>query len=263
METKIVYFDESGDTGIIKTSSNAFVLTSCSVPAADWQKNFDIIRSFRKHLKDQYNLPLSEEIHTKNFVYGKYPYFKKFGIDAESRKALLQEYNTMIGSLSINIVNVVINKGMIGRDDNYNVLDTALTFNLQRIDNTSSGVWNYLIITDPGRTAEMVSIARKRRVYNPIRSHFGGSYNSPLRYMIEDILEKDSMESYFIQISDYISFIVMMYFRTKFLCQPLSKTVETVLGSDFAENALSELKEAGVLNLKASKTRFGIVVTPK
>lgn len=31
METKIVYFDESGDTGIIKTSSDAFVLTSCCV----------------------------------------------------------------------------------------------------------------------------------------------------------------------------------------------------------------------------------------
>ncbi len=50
-------------------------------------------------------------------------------------------------------------------------------------------------------------------MYNPIKSHFGGSNNLPIKNMIEDILPKDSAESYFIQMCDFVSFFSDLYFR--------------------------------------------------
>lgn len=38
METNLVYFDETGDDGLIKTSSETFILTSIYMKSEDWQK---------------------------------------------------------------------------------------------------------------------------------------------------------------------------------------------------------------------------------
>ena len=61
----------------------------------------------------------------------------------------------------------------------------------------------------------MKKTARAIRNYNPITSIFNNDnyYNSPIKNMIEDILEKDSKESYFIQVCDFISYVVNLYFK--------------------------------------------------
>ena len=81
------------------------------------------------------------------------------------------------------------------------MLENALKYNIQRIENDSKGEWNYLIITDKGRTAPMRKTARAIRVFNPIQSQYSYGYrNQPIKNLIEDIMEKDSSESYFIQV---------------------------------------------------------------
>ena len=47
METNIVYFDESGDEGLIRYSSNTFILTSIYLSTDNWQKNFNQMRFHR------------------------------------------------------------------------------------------------------------------------------------------------------------------------------------------------------------------------
>ena len=56
----------------------------------------------------------------------------------------------------------------------------------------------------------MRKTARAIRNFNPITSLFDTNsyYNSPIKNMVEDILEKDSSDSYFIQINDFISYII-------------------------------------------------------
>lgn len=51
METKIVYFDETGDDGLNTKSSDTFILTSVYMPCGSWQDNYNIIRAFRCNLK--------------------------------------------------------------------------------------------------------------------------------------------------------------------------------------------------------------------
>lgn len=51
METKIVYFDETGDDGNNTLSGSTFTLTGTYMFATDWQDNFNTIRSLRHELK--------------------------------------------------------------------------------------------------------------------------------------------------------------------------------------------------------------------
>ena len=100
---------------------------------------------------------------------------------------------------------MIIDKSRAKRDD-YPVLENALTYSVQRIENDSAGKWKRLILSDKGRVGVMSHTVRKIRAFNPIPSMFGEAYrNQPIRNMVEDILEKDSKESYFIQACDFIS----------------------------------------------------------
>ena len=53
-ETMIAYFDETGDDGIINSSSDDFVLTSLYMSAENWQKNFNVMKNCRALLKEKY-----------------------------------------------------------------------------------------------------------------------------------------------------------------------------------------------------------------
>ena len=103
------------------------------------------------------------------------------------------------------------------KDNNYHVLENALKYNIQRIENDSDRQWNYLVITDEGRIAPMRKTARAIRAFNPIQSKYlPGFVNHPISNMIEDIMEKNSSESYFIQICDFVSFFYIYISKSKF-----------------------------------------------
>ncbi len=166
--------------------------------------------------------------------------------------------------MDFKIVNVIIDKVRI-KSDNYQVLENALKYNIQRIENDSAGEWNYLIITDEGRIAPMRKTARAIRAFNPIQSKYSyGFVNQPITNMIEDIMEKNSAESYFIQICDFVSFFVHLYFKNEFRQEALPKRVGNVIDDIFVKRVMATLKKSGKLNLKANETnKYGLVIYPK
>lgn len=214
-------------------------------------------------MKDEYGFHISEEMHTKHLLSDKDPY-RKYGWTPEQRQEIIKKFTLCIADLDIQIINVIIDKTAIVHPD-YNVLEKALTYNIQRIDNDSGGKWNYLIITDKGRIAPMRKTARAIRAYNPIQSKFSFDYkNRPIKNLIEDILEKDSEESYFIQICDFVSYFVHLYYKSIYLKEALPNRVSRVVDPKFVKRVLITLKSAGKLNLKAnSKSAFGLVVYPR
>ena len=262
MNTYLTYFDETGDDGANTKSSNQFVLTSMYIDANLWLENFEKIKICRKHLKEQYGLHISEEIHTKHLVRDKGLY-RPYNWTDEQRRNILIEITKCIAGLDVKITNVIIDKKKIKNED-YPVLERALTYNIQRIENTSQGEWNYLVITDEGRLPPMRKTARAIRAYNPIHSHFGGVQNVPIKGLIEDVLAKESTESYFIQLCDFVSFFSDLYYRTVDNGEGLPKRVERIIDPIFIKRVMSTLNEGGVLNLKASKNhRYGFVIYPK
>ena len=194
MNTCLVYFDETGDDGANTLSSNQFVLTSIYMQTDTWQENFNKIRNCRKELKDRFGFHISEEIHTKHLVRDK-GFYRSYGWTDQQRRDILIAFTKCIASLDLKIINVIIDKTKI-RTEDYCVLEKALTYNIQRIDNDSHGQWNYLAITDKGRLAPMRKTARAIRAYNPVQSHFGGYTNQPIKGMVEDIMEKGEKSKY-------------------------------------------------------------------
>ncbi len=262
MNTNIVYFDETGDDGANTLSSREFVLTSMYMDSNVWQSNYDIIRKHRKELKEKYGLHVSEEIHTRHLVRDKGMY-RPHGWTDEQRREILIDITKCIACLDVKITNVIIDKAKLPSED-YDVLGNALTYNIQRIENTSQGMWNYIIITDEGRLPPMRKTARAIRAYNPVRSHYGGIQNIPIKGLIEDVLSKESTESYFIQICDFVSFFVDLYFRVIDQGDDLPKRVERVIDGTFVKRVMITLKDGDVLNLKASNNHdYGMVIYPK
>lgn len=263
MKTYLTYFDETGDDGITTASSDHFILTSIYMSAENWQDNFDKIRELRKDLKEQYGFHVSEEMHTKHFLTDKNPY-RKYKWSKEEKQEIIIAFTKMIGGLNLKIINVIIDKTKIKKED-YPVLENALKYNIQRIENDSNGEWNYLIITDKGRTAPMRKTARAIRVYNPIQSQYSYGYrNQPIKNLIEDIMEKDSSESYFIQICDFISFFVHLYYSCYEKNKELPKRVANVIDKSFVGRVMATLKQTEKINLKANeKHTYGFVIYPK
>lgn len=265
METQIVYFDESGDDGVKERSSDIFILSSLYMKSEDWQNNYDIIKACRKHMYREFGFHISEELHTKHLLTDKKPY-RDYKWSPETRYEIIATFCNCINKLSAKSVNVIIDKEAIKNSD-YLVLDNALTYNIQRIENDSykSGCWNYIMITDRGRVGVMRKKARAIRTYNPIPSQYTLDHtNIPISGMIGDILEKDSNESYFIQVCDYISYIVCLYYNNQIKSLALPNRVSLVLDSTKLIGLMNKMKESGLLNLKAShKNDYGLVIYPK
>lgn len=263
METKIVYFDETGDDGNNTLSSSTFTLTSTYMYASDWQDNFNTIRALRRELKLHYNFPTAVEMHITPFMTDKSPY-RGFGWSKEERLGILNAYISTIAQLKIETVNVIIDKTKIVNSD-YPILENALKYNIQRIENTSSGGWNYMAISDKGRVKKMSKTAREIRVYNPIQDVFDiSSRNLPIKYMFEDILEKDSNESYFIQVSDFISYFVHLYYKSFFLHEALPNRVANLITPEKINNAMEFLKANNIFNIRANhNNKYGLVIYPK
>lgn len=258
----ICYFDESGDDGFPKYSSNLFVLTSIYMHHLLWKDNYEKVFNFRKHLKDEYKIPINVEFHFVDFVKNKYPY-KLYNINDKDRKHVVQEWFDFIKTLDIKVINVCINKLNITTPQ-YDVLDNAFKYNIQRIENDLNSFdpsSKFLIISDEGRVGKMVKIARKIQKINYIPSRYGGSYNRSIQKLIEDPLPKNSKQSYFIQISDMIAFIVYLYIKKNILNEKWSRRMLNVL--DYGVEITFLDKIINILNIKASSTnKYGVVVYP-
>jgi hypothetical protein len=263
MKTYIAYFDETGDDGVTIASSDHFVLTSIYMPAEKWQSNFDILKSLRRELRDKYGFFISQEMHTKHFLTDKNPY-RNYNWSRDVKQEIIKSFTTTIASMDLKIINVIIDKTKFV-DDKYRVLENALKYNIQRIENDSNGSWNYIIITDKGRLAPMRKTARAIRAYNPIQSKYSYDYsNHPIKYLIEDILEKDSSESYFVQVCDFISYFVHLYFELHYRNKDLPNRVAKVIDGQFVGRVLATLKKCDKINLKAnSNDNYGFVIYPK
>lgn len=211
---QIAYYDESGDDGYPNYSSPLFALSAVYLHYLHWQETFDRLRGFRQHLRSAFGLPVQWEMHTRAFVLNKKPY-GVLRLSEADRQLILDDYCDLIASLDVRIVNVVIAKPRI-TSPNYQVLDTALKYSVQRIENDLNPAQHpeakFLIVTDPGRVGKMRSTTRRIQRVNYIPSRFGPTpYRREIRSLIEDPLPKDSKESYFVQMADLVAHIVYLY----------------------------------------------------
>lgn len=261
----IAYYDESGDDGFPETSSPLFVLTALYLEHQAWQQVFGRIVEFRRQMKASFRLPVRMEMHAREFLLNKNPY-RALGMRDSERVAVIGHFCQLIASLDVRIINVAIIKGRI-RSQSYDVLDWALKLSVQRLENDllSAPTQNdkFLMITDPGRVGKMRSTTRRLQRFNPIPSkiHPGTSYRREITTMIEDPLPKDSKESYFIQLTDLVSYVVYLHAATETGAASYPRRLQGFVSASTVENWIAILRER--LNLDAAREDpYGIKYHP-
>ena len=260
----ISYYDESGDDGYPHYSSTLFVLASIYLHHLNWKDIYNTIHSFRNQLKADFGLPTKIEMHTKYFLLNKKP-FRQFNLSNEDRILIIDLFCDLISQLELKVINVVINKSKINVP-RYNVLDRALTYSVQRIENDLKKLdptKKFMIITDEGRVGKMRSTTRKIQKINFIPSRFGSeSYRQEIKSLIEDPLPKSSKQSYFIQFADLIAYIVFLYINQKLQISPKPNRLPEIIDNKKIINWMDRLE--GSLNTEASSDdKYGVVCYPK
>ena len=259
----IAYYDESGDDGFPQYSSPLFVLTAIYQHYQNWKDNYQMVRDLRERLRSQYSLPIKLELHTKNLLLNKNP-FRDLNLSDDQRMAIIDEFCDTIAAMNVKVVNVVIDKTKV-KLSKYDVLDTSLTYSIQRIENDLVKIDpanRFLIITDEGRVGKMRSTTRKIQKFNFVRSKFGtGTYRKEIKSLIEDPLPKPSKESHFIQLCDLIALIVYNYKLLELGVGGLHNRMPSDVDIAKLKSWMDKLLPS--LNLAASSDEYGIVCYPK
>lgn len=124
MSIRVAYFDESGDDGVLLSSSKYFILTSLYMDDEKWKENFTIIKRCREELKACYGFHLTEEFHTQHFIANKKPY-GSYNWSRQQKQEILLKYAEHIADLDAKSISVIIDKTQF-KDGNYKVLENAL-----------------------------------------------------------------------------------------------------------------------------------------
>ncbi len=258
----IAYLDESGDDGYPQTSSQLFVQSAVYLNHRHWQQIFVSTRDFRRKLAKESKLPFDVELHTRELLLNKDPYHA-LNIPEAERLELLAVFCRHIATLELRIINVVIDKSAIKAPD-YAVLDKAVTYLIQRIENDLKPTDDrFLLITDEGRVGMMRSTARRIQRLNFLPSKFSPeARRQEIRLMIEDPLPKRSHESYFIQFADLAACLTNLHMQVELGVSAWPNRLARYARPEDIAALLELLKPR--LNLKASAHHpLGIVCYPK
>lgn len=239
MPVWLTYVDESYDDSL-------FCLSAMLIRHTEWAECFRKIKAFRKEIKEEFEVPISYEIHSHEFVAGRGRPSKRI-ITKWERSRIFHRSLGLVASLPrVHLFNVCLEKR--GRQHpqvdawdrltnrvertmveferreiklrkdllaklGSNALDgVELSFLRVRLEDYKSTA---LFIADEGHEQEITRALRKMRVVNFIPSKYGSwgdgsrAKNLTTEHIIEDPVFKPSNRSYFIQLADCVAFSLL------------------------------------------------------
>ena len=205
----ILYVDESGDPGLHQFGSPYFILSGLIVAQDDWNKYLNRLKTFRQSIKNRFGLLIREEIHAAELIrINKLKAYQQ--IRKVDRIQILKDYCQHIPIIFDNakIINVCLDKSKYKFPEQIQQL--AWKRLIQEYDNFLKGDVNDkgIIISDDTDGHKIIRQLRKMRVYNPTSSDSGNINNIPVSNIIEDLLQRNSNQSYFIQTVDIIAHLL-------------------------------------------------------
>lgn len=201
---ELCYIDESYD-------ANRFAMSAVIVPDHAWADCFQTIKSFRKGLKISDGVFVNKELHSTDFVAGRGQIAP--GVISKHRRCeIFREVLDMVADLPGCALMNGCWEGAKPHDAHRIALDRIVN-RLQR--RCVEGDDQVILFIDRGRENEIRKTTRRMHVFNRIPSQYGqwGSgqltKNITVDRILEDPIFKDSRESYFLQIADFVAFALL------------------------------------------------------
>jgi hypothetical protein len=212
----LMFVDESGDTGLVRSPTRYFILCGMVLHELRWDQHVNTLLAFRQDMKARFGLKFREEIHATDLINNPGPLNR---IPKHHRLEIVRSFADCLGSMTdINLISVVVDKQ--GKATGYDVFQKAWEALIQRFENTIShhnfpGPRNPdergMLICDNTDGMKLVRLVRRMRVYNPIPNRMDlrrGYRNMALRFIIEDPNFRDSQHAQMIQAVDLCAWLL-------------------------------------------------------
>lgn len=207
----LLYVDESGDSGNfiegVSKNSRHYILSGLIISQDDWASSLEKLKKLRGIISSKYGLSPRVEIHASELIridnIEEYRQIRK-----QDRLDILKMYSSQIPIIfdTAKVINICLDK--TEQKSKRDIQELAWSRLIQRFDTYLTKTVNDkgIIISDTMNQESLVrNTIRKMRIYNPIPSHYGPFYDSPIKNIIEDAFIRDSKHSYFIQTVDVIA----------------------------------------------------------
>jgi hypothetical protein len=197
-------FDESGDAGLVNSPTTFFVLACVLVPEAEWMDTLDGLVSLRRLLHTQLGVKTRPELKSTDIRRGRGPLLD-LNLSPARRMRLFRGLMVWQAKKlpAIRTFAVAIHKAGCaarGRDPR----ETAWQFALQRVDRfCRASDSRAILFPDEGHGPFIKRLSRRYRRHQNIAGAFGGSRSIPLHRILEDPNDRQSHDSYFIQVADW------------------------------------------------------------
>jgi hypothetical protein len=199
----LVYLDESGDTGVVAGSPTPTYTVACVlVHATHWVGLFEDLLRFRRYLSQSFGLRMRQEVKANELVKGSGPWASLPHGD-RVRKRIYRSFMRLQGKAgTVKTFAVVIDKSRCATSDE--VREKAWRHALERVE--SFARYNnetVMLVPDSGNYDRFRKLCREMRRHSHVGSVMGGALARPLiRYLIDDPVERDSKQSYMVQLAD-------------------------------------------------------------
>jgi hypothetical protein len=205
----LAYLDESGDSGLINSPTNYFVLSCILVNETNWLNSLDLLVELRRYLKIKYNIPTRPELKARYLKTGHGP-LAHLQLSFASRMEIYRELmQYQAQGLNIKTFSIAIEKQGAharGWEPRY----AAWTFAIQRINRFCGNSEWAMLFPDEGHGYFIRLRLRHMRRYHLVPAHFGpGNIPFPVHRIIEDPNERKSQDSYFIQLADWNAYATL------------------------------------------------------
>jgi len=199
----LAYFDESGDSGQVYASPTRFFVLGCVlIHEAQWLRSLNRLVSIRRRLNRRFGIKFRPELKASHIKKG------RGALDGLgwSRAARMKLFRTLLRLEprlfdELHTFAVAIDKRRIGT--NVIAHELAWRYALERVQTFCRKKEAYAtLFPDRGLTHYITKAVRKMRRYHHVGGMFGGVLAIPADRIIEDPNERDSRQSFFVQMAD-------------------------------------------------------------
>lgn len=197
------YIDESGDTGFENSPTDTFVLSALLVNDTDWLSALDQTIAFRRYLYSSFHITPRSELKASWLIHNKGD-IRTSGLAFSARLAAyeaamrFQRKSGVFRAFAVLVVKSRIKKRPV------DVREIAWRYAIQRLERFGTATKDNLhILPDEGHGEFIRMKIRQMRRFNVVPAAFGGdNLDRHAENIVEDSSDRNSRESYFIQLAD-------------------------------------------------------------